>query len=383
MALGFQMAAAEPADPRAAYVENTIRAICTNPAKPLVVDTFASSTGDMFTTVRHVVGGTAPEPAAMGFGSHGDLVGTLLKRPYNAYNVPQDVPLYTLVRIFRDIASDILSGKIEKPSFINLSSGIFIHMDVMNRIAPDLELTPQNLQSKRKNALFSIIGSQGYINHYKDLYDVFKQLDDMGIITVTASGNNFSPYIINFISLLPGVITAGALSPDHTTPAPLSNTSGVDFYRPGDVFGKKAGSGMDVTNDGIRDFIRFSGISQLMRQYNGVNPEEIIKTLPPDLEQNKRFPALLEIKLRHSPPEPGIYRTTDIYEIMYGAPLNDNHHKDIALYGEYIHYPSLTPFRTDAEGKLIYDPANNGGNPSIIADYRGTSYAAPRVCELP
>lgn len=60
LALGFQMAAAEPADPRAAYVENTIRAICTNPAKPLVVDTFASSTGDMFTTVRHVVGGTAP-----------------------------------------------------------------------------------------------------------------------------------------------------------------------------------------------------------------------------------------------------------------------------------------------------------------------------------
>jgi hypothetical protein len=374
LSLGFQAAVAGPPPERDAYVREAISTLCRAPGKPLVVDSFSET--------YRIVGGAALEPPSLGFGSHGDLVGPLLKRDYIAYNIPQNVPLYMLARIFTNIADDIESGAIQKPSFINLSSGIFLSLEMLNLLKPDLMLTPDNVAGKREELLEAFINSQGtYPNYHEIIYIAFKRLARMGITTVTVAGNDFSPDKINYYSLLPGTITAGALAYDGTI-APLSNdTSLTDFYRPGDVIGRKMGSGMDINNDDIRDFPRFSGVSAIIQAYNGKAPEEVLKTLSDDIQMHKKkSPELLPLKLAQSPPPEGLYRARDIYEIIYPYPLSANYLKDIELYGEYIHYPSRTPFRLDSSGKLLFDPLNKGENPLIIAHYKGSSFAAPRVC---
>lgn len=377
LTLAFQAATAGPspqAPDRATEVRQAVQNLCAAPGKPLIIDSFSNP--------YRIVGGAPLEPAYAEFGTHGDLVGAVIGRDYYAYNVPRKLPLYIMAKAFEDINQRIKDGSLQKPSYISLSSGFFEDIGSINFRLPHLQLTPANIAEKRELVLQTMIASKAYPAEYQSLLASFSSFQQMGITVVTAAGNDFSPYKFNIVSLMPGTVTVGAWSVAANGPAPLSNDNSLtDIYRNGDVIGRKIGSGLDVNGDGIRDIARYTGARDVIRRYNGQQSASVLKELPADVRNNRGFPPLLTEVLERAPLEEGLYKTQDLYEIFYAYPLNENHLRDIALYGEYMHYPSLAQFRADAAGNLIYDPQGNGGRAAVIADFRGTSFAVPRVCE--
>jgi hypothetical protein len=380
----FADAAVIQPEDRALSVQAALHTLCMPERKALVVDVFAvpdktASDYERESPVMDIDGDGIPDV------SHGDLVAAAMAatgKDYVAYNIPERLPLVQTVEVFEDVIAKIESGAIAKPSHINYSSGFFLTFEYLNTINPALQVTPENAGLKRDAILQTLTRQGAYRTVMAPLERLFRTLDAMGIKIVTGSGNDFSADMFNVLSVLPGTFTGGALDRDGVRSAPYSNTNTLnDFERYGEIFTRSVPGGIDIDGDGAPDFTppALSGGDRIALLYEGKRPEEIVKKIPPILEAHKKFPDLLEYYLQKSPPEDGIYRAEDIYELLYKYPLTENYKRDIANYGDYVHYPSLLPFRTGADGTLRYDPAGNGDR-TIVTDYKGTSYAPPRVC---
>lgn len=380
----FAQAAAPDRQDRALETRQTIHAVCASDAPALVVDTFALPEKTLSGYARgepstDLDGDGIPEI------SHGDLVAAVLEttgKTYIPYNIPERVTAGHSINIFLDIADKIAGGHIPKPSYINYSSGVFYDLRRLNRLVPDLTLTPENIGSYRKEILAGLLENDPDRHNYRLLHEAMSKLEAMGVTTVTATGNNFSPAMANIMSFMPGTVTGSALERDGITPAPYANTnSSADYHRKGEVFAREVSGGIDIDGDDIPEFRAVSGDRKIIAEYEGKKPEDILRTIPAYLQAHKKFPDLLRAAMQRRPPEEGIYRSQDIYELFYAYPLTAQHQRDMQNYGEYIHYPTLTPFRKKADGTLDYDPAGNG-DPAIVSDFRGTSYIPPRLCDL-
>lgn len=224
-------------------VKQTIQKICASPKKPLVIDTFAFS--------DKVVGGAPLEKPEYTYGSHGDVVGGLLGKDYNAYNLSSKA--YSSSGAFaaalQEVLQKIQSGELETPSFINLSIGMTINFKDFN-IAKSLHLTPANLW-QYKQEIYNEFASEPTL---KKIHDILQEFKQRGITIVTGTGNESSPNRINLLSLMPGTLTAGALDDNRIIISYYTNNNSlIDFFRKGNVHGRAVPGGVDLTGDGIAD----------------------------------------------------------------------------------------------------------------------------------
>lgn len=245
LALSFQAAQAEVfelPEPRRTEVAETIKRMCASSAKPLVIDTFADHS--------KVVGGAPKQVPQYGSVSHGDLVAAQLGRDYMAYNLKHDIDRgVDYSRTLLGAANAIEAGDIEKPSFIVLSNGYSVDIEDLNEAPSQPNLTPENIHTKRAEALEIIIKFEDIVfpedANLKDYLEAFDKFNRMGIPVVTSAGNEGEIYKFNMNSLLPGVLTVSSLEMDGTLAKNSNFNSLTDLVR--------GGTGIRVLPDGMND----------------------------------------------------------------------------------------------------------------------------------
>jgi len=338
---------------------STINHICNSAAPLLVIDNFKTRAAGF--------GINIPAAAAIdldGDGikdiAHGDMVAKVAElsgKQVITYGIVDHFRQEDIIAAYKDIITRIKQNEIPAPSAIVMSLSFTINTRGITDYAKGVtDLSASNLQGKQSEVVSSL--ASGSIP--EKLFQEFHALKVMGIPVITAAGNGFSNDSYNFYGML-GAITIGASTTDGQI-APYSNQSSLtSIYRTGDYIARKTADGIDINNDGIAEFSAdiLSGQQELATRFNGttVRLNRITK--------NDWF-------------KDGFYRLEDFLNATGMNSLPGN----FKTYGQYIHYPSLAIFRTDQNGKLLFDPTNDRST-NQVSLVMGTSFAAPAICSQP
>ncbi len=374
---------------RTQAIGGTIARMCADRAPAMVIDHFRIKKNVLGPHYEHAAkndidGDGVPE------GAHGDIVGAVMDmsgKPYIAYDagaenrtVMDDPPM------FNGLVDRIRSGAVPKPAFINYSFQYAYSFKAFNKLGYLHDFTPDNIGSRRGEALETALKDPMFGQYAAAFFQAFKKLEAMNIPVVIAAGNNTGEDgEFNFLSLLPGTVTVGALQPDRKTVSPYSNeTTLIDAYRPGHVFFRAVAGGIDIDHDGkphfaSRDLSREPAAATILE---GRKLDDVLKTIP------ESFKAAADVdegkKLMRQASGMYLAKETDEYftflKSHMPASSTPAQKKIRKLEGEYVYYPFGVSFHVDDDGILHYRPAGIDDK-TLVKDDFGTSYAAPRICQ--
>lgn len=190
-------------------------------------------------------------------GAHGDLVIATCRntgKRCTAFNIPGEPDGDEIPRIYENLLAAIKSGTVAMPSAINLSARLLLEMNDVNKLALPRPITPANVGAERWNILRALLKDPGAESFYLRLYNVFTELNRLGVPLVTVAGNDGIAENFNFYSLMPGAITVGALDKAGRRASYSNDNTLVSVYRYGDLDGYSTRDGIDLNADGRAEF---------------------------------------------------------------------------------------------------------------------------------
>lgn len=370
--------AANAPESRAEFVRRSVDEMCTSPKPVLVIDVF---------TRRATPGSPYPQSRrthdfdgdGMPDGAHGDYVSAIYEASGKTV-VPFNMPARLrsaddIVGMYRSLADRLESGAIEKPAAINISAGsILFFRELMEHTpAARAAITATEKGERGRQALaFILQDTSEYTQYYRDIYEVFGRLAAIGVPIIVAAGNDNCAYAdaVNFLSLMPGVITVGALDHKGRVASYSCESSLVDLHSTGEFFAREVEGGIDINGDNIPEFpaAQLSAGETIASRYAGKNLDEVLVKIPPAYDTPYTIGRMLQTDAL---PE-GIYPSAKIIE---------REHLDTV--GPYTHYPSHIDFTITPDRRLKFDPAGDGDPAKVMRFPPGTSFAAPNICAKP
>jgi hypothetical protein len=336
---------------------------CAAPGPLLVLDSFYHAQPDYGVRAENAVLLDVNGDGAADI-SHGEMVAQVARqsgKPVATYGVASDVPgisdAQDVLTALRDIRNRVRQGTMARPAAIILSMEIALSIDALNdqlQARKDrhslVDYTPSNVGADKEQLAMDIIAvSDSPLE--RNLYDIFHELraDDMPVIA--AAGNDYQAGIINIFGAL-GAVSVGALTHDRMGYASYGNVNSLTtIYRVGDYISRRVSGGVDINNDGFADFTADSltGRRNLSLSYNGLRPQYV----------SALHDVFRETLNRGATPETAT--------------------QAVRFYGRYRGAGPTLFLRVGTDGTLRFDPANDG-DPRQVALTRGTSFAAPAIC---
>ncbi len=316
-------------------------------------------------------------------GDHGDLVATVAgfsgKRviPYQVVSVYPN----SLAAGLQNLADDLEKGAIEPPAAIIASIIVPVDIDVLNEKLPSgQKLTMDNIAQHKGRALEVLLsydhGNDGFLHN---LDRAMRRIAARNIPVFVAAGNTGSDPLFNMLALFSGTYAVGAVDPDGGKTAFTSDSSLVSVWRNGRFMFKTVPGGVDINNDGKPDFTdaQLSHGEPIAVHYNGRPVAQAVQAVP-DWTRSIGGGQERKIQFMNKMLPEGVYPIRDLM-LAYGYADGSGNMIQSLKQGAFMHHPSLTIFKEDAQHNLIFDPEGSGDRRQV-AVYNATSFATPNIC---
>lgn len=369
-------------DPRRyadASIEARVRSVCASPAPFLVLDSFGfGRPANMDDDIGD------PSDDADARISHGDVVAAIAGLGHGAVTTYQIDPVFNAFTLARDIAAlarEVAGGKVNRPAAVISSIVLPVDLDDVNRALPaGKPVSERDLRARRGEVIEALVGDGDPRNPYRIVRDALATLARLDVPVFVASGNTGPDRLVNMLALNEGVHAVGALDAIGRPAAYTSAPELVTVWAPGQFVLSETEGGLSLT--GGRD-ITFPGATaprrkELIASFVGRDPATLTRNVPASLTgPAPAGPGYRQRTLRRYL-EPGLYRTADLLA-AYGYDMSSGNVARSLEQGPYMHYPSDAIFRTDALGRLAFDPQGDGSDGQLVA-YDATSFATPNLC---
>jgi hypothetical protein len=310
-------------------------------------------------------------------GAHGDYVAAIYEaagKKVMPFNIPARLRNSDdIITVYRTLAERLENGTIARPAAINISAGTILYFRELIENLPaarDAITATERGERGRQALAFILNDTSEYAAYYRDLYAVFQRLQALGIPVIAAAGNDdcTEADAVNVLSLMPGVVTVGALDYKGKIASYSCESSLVSVHSTGEFFARAVEGGIDINGDGTPEFPagKLSGGETIAKYYAGRKLKNVLVKPPPPYEKNPYF--FTQMMRTGQLPE-GIYPTDKIVRGGYTEGK-----------GTYTHYPSFTDFTVTPDGVLKFDPAGDGDPKKVLRLPPGTSFAAPHIC---
>ncbi len=357
-----------------------VQTLCESNKSVLILDNFYRQTpdyGSQMTKPLFDIDGDAIADV-----EHGDIVKLIANSNFN------DIKTYGLNRTNNhnittdDIASALIkiielidTNKMQKPSALLMSIGMFISFDKLNKeLRLNDAINPENLMSSKRKALQRIlelnerVNKTPFISKTAQLIQLTRKINELGIEFVVAGGNHIPSHKFNFYSLLK-IKTVGALTFHGKEVAPYSHFhEDASVYVVGDIVVRRLENGIDLNNDGEIDVTtnELSWEEPIVNKYRGREVNGSVKS-----EEEWSFIS------------EGVFYFSILNEVAgyrYNEMQGDATQDFAITYGEWVVFPGGFHLKKDSQENYRYDPSGDG-NPNQVSTLRGTSYATPNLCQ--
>lgn len=362
-----------------ADAETAARAACASRAPFVVLDTFALFKPANLDQPLHDAADGRPVRML-----HGDLVAAIADASHPGVIPYQTDPIFnvrTLAADFGRLASDIESGRLPKPAAVVSSIVLPASLEEVNvRIARDRPFRSAELVDRRGELLRLLTGGFSPQNPYTMIDRELGRLRSAGVPVFVAAGNTGPDEFVNVLALSDGVYAVGALDRDGGTTRYTSAPGFVSIWSPGYVVLTETADGLSVSG-GRRAELRGADLPEqraVIAAYSGKKARNVTLTLPSEIRALNAPPSRQRLRFLAMMLEPGVYRTQDLMT-AYGHSESSGTFVRAVSEGAYMHFPTDTIFRADADGVLYFDPIGDRSQGQLqVAD--ATSFAAPNVC---
>lgn len=245
------------------------------------------------------------------------------------------------------------------------------------------EATAQNIGELKDRILQKIAADRPDFK-LLELKALFSRLEKLGVPFVVAAGNNGAGYV-NLFSMMPGVVSVGALNVDGKKRIISADNALVGQWRRGSFVAALTKGGYDVNGDGAADFslAQVSKGASIVEKVQGKKIAEAVSDVTAEFREWAAKAKESEFVVPNAALNilpVGLYRVEDIVTLGTITPGTARHFR---ASGKYFYKTQTGPaafFFTDDGERIVYDPALTGtANQRNLMS--GTSYAAPWLCK--
>jgi hypothetical protein len=121
------------------------------------------------------------------------------------------------------------------------------------------------------------------------------------------------------------------------------------------------------------------GQKSVIESYAGRRANQVVRDVPKLVGALHDMPASrMRNRFLQTHMSPGLYRTADLMA-AYGYSDTSGNFRRAVEEGPYMHFPTDTIFKADADGALSFDPLGDGSKDQLQVE-DATSFAAPNIC---
>ena len=359
--------------------ERAARTACSSRAAFVVLDTFGFiKPADIDDRLSD------PAVHAPGKVRHGDIVAAIAKASHADVVGYQTNPVFSIATLTADfgrLAEDIETGRLAKPAAVVSSIVLPVDLKDVEAVAPGVAPFSNGGAAARRGEILKLV-TDGFDdrNPYAQVARQLDRLRAAGVPVFVAAGNTGPDRTVNMLALVDGVYAVGSLGRDGVRTDYTSAPELVSVWSPGFVVVTEAGNGLSVS--GGRS-VELEGAalpeeSAAIAEFSGKRAEGVVREIPRALSHFAGAPSRWRNRYVSTALAPGVYRTQDLMMAYGHSPALGTVQRAIAE-GPYMHYPSDTIFRTDVDGRLVFDPVGDRSVGQLkVAD--ATSFAAPNLC---